>query len=181
MILYSTALPPGHRAAKFGRFSKGWVAYSATAGSAARHRDPHGGRPHARGHRRSRLPKSPADPGLDRITPSDHGARTLWSGARERSLRRAVGQRIEREMHPAEQSLTPPLDRAHRMLVRSLDRLKGRRSGGRGRKSRLAMRARGTSNLVHACRTYTCSKHDGDSPGQRCESFPQCLRTPRHG
>ena len=41
-----------------------------------------------------------------------------------------VGERIEREMHQLEQSLMPLLDRAHRMLVRSLDRLDARRSGG---------------------------------------------------
>jgi hypothetical protein len=42
-----------------------------------------------------------------------------------------VGERIEREMHQFEQSLMPLLDRAHRMLVRSLDRLEARRSGRR--------------------------------------------------
>jgi hypothetical protein len=41
-----------------------------------------------------------------------------------------VGERIERVMHQLEQSLMPLLDRAHRMLVRSLDRLEARRSGG---------------------------------------------------
>jgi hypothetical protein len=41
-----------------------------------------------------------------------------------------VGERLEREMHQLEQSLMPLLDRAHRMLVRSLDRLDARRSGG---------------------------------------------------
>lgn len=41
-----------------------------------------------------------------------------------------VGERIEREIHQLEQSLMPLLDRAHRMLVRSLDRLEARRSGG---------------------------------------------------
>lgn len=38
-----------------------------------------------------------------------------------------VGERIEREMYQLEQSLMPLLDRAHRMLVRSLDRLVARR------------------------------------------------------
>jgi hypothetical protein len=42
-----------------------------------------------------------------------------------------VGERIEREMHQLEQSLMPLLDRAHRMLVRSLDRLDARSTGGR--------------------------------------------------
>ena len=37
-----------------------------------------------------------------------------------------VGERIEREMHQLEQSLMPLLDRAHRVLVRSLDRLEAR-------------------------------------------------------
>jgi hypothetical protein len=41
-----------------------------------------------------------------------------------------VGERIEREVHQLEQSLMPLLDRAHRMIVRSLDRLDARRSGG---------------------------------------------------
>ena len=40
-----------------------------------------------------------------------------------------VGERIEREMHQFEHSLMPLLDRAHRVLVRSLDRLEARRSG----------------------------------------------------
>ena len=39
-----------------------------------------------------------------------------------------VGERIEREMRQLEQSLMPLLDRTHRMLVRSLDRLEARRS-----------------------------------------------------
>jgi hypothetical protein len=42
-----------------------------------------------------------------------------------------VGERIEQEMHRLEQSLMPLLDRAHRMLVRSLDRLEAGRSGGK--------------------------------------------------
>jgi len=42
-----------------------------------------------------------------------------------------VGERIEREMHQLEQTLVPLLDRAHRMLVRSLDRMDARRSSGR--------------------------------------------------
>lgn len=41
-----------------------------------------------------------------------------------------VGERIDREMLKLEQSLMPLLDRAHRMLVRSLDRLEARRSKG---------------------------------------------------
>ena len=41
-----------------------------------------------------------------------------------------AGERIEREMHQLEQSLMPLLDRAHRMMVRSLDRLEARRSSG---------------------------------------------------
>jgi hypothetical protein len=41
-----------------------------------------------------------------------------------------VGERIEREIHQLEQPLMPLLDRAHRMLVRSLDRLEARRSSG---------------------------------------------------
>ena len=41
-----------------------------------------------------------------------------------------VGERIEREMHRFEHSIMPLLDRPHRMLVRSLDRLEARRSGG---------------------------------------------------
>jgi hypothetical protein len=39
-----------------------------------------------------------------------------------------VGERIESEMHQLEQSLMPLLDRAHRTMVRSLDRLDARRS-----------------------------------------------------
>ena len=42
-----------------------------------------------------------------------------------------VGERIERQMHQLEQSLMPLLDRAHRMLARSLYRLEARRSSGR--------------------------------------------------
>ena len=42
-----------------------------------------------------------------------------------------VGERIEREMHQLELSLMPLQDRAHRMMVRSLDRLEARRSGGK--------------------------------------------------
>jgi hypothetical protein len=41
-----------------------------------------------------------------------------------------VGERVEREVHQLEQSLLPLLDRAHRMMVRSLDRLNARRSSG---------------------------------------------------
>jgi hypothetical protein len=41
-----------------------------------------------------------------------------------------VGARIEREMHQLDQTLMPLLDRAHRVLVRSLDRLEPRRSRG---------------------------------------------------
>jgi hypothetical protein len=41
-----------------------------------------------------------------------------------------VGERIEQGMRQIEQSLIPLLDRAHRMLVRSLDRLEARRSRG---------------------------------------------------
>jgi len=41
-----------------------------------------------------------------------------------------VGERIEDEMQQLEQTLMPLLDRAHRMMVRSLDRLDARRSGG---------------------------------------------------
>jgi hypothetical protein len=48
-----------------------------------------------------------------------------------------IGERIEHEMHQLEQSLMPLLDRAHRMLMRSLDRLEahnpwdGDANGGR--------------------------------------------------
>jgi hypothetical protein len=42
-----------------------------------------------------------------------------------------AGARVEREIHQLEQTLMPLLDRAHRMLVRSLDRLEARRSSGR--------------------------------------------------
>jgi hypothetical protein len=41
-----------------------------------------------------------------------------------------VGDRFDREVHQLEQSMMPLLDRAHRMLVRSLDRLDACRSGG---------------------------------------------------
>jgi hypothetical protein len=41
-----------------------------------------------------------------------------------------AGARVERDIHQLEQSLLPLLDRAHRMLVRSLDRLEARRSRG---------------------------------------------------
>jgi hypothetical protein len=40
------------------------------------------------------------------------------------------GERIEREMHQLEHTLMPLLDRAHRTMVRSLDRLEARRSRG---------------------------------------------------
>ena len=62
-----------------------------------------------------------------------------------------VGERIEREMHQLEQSLMPLLDRAHRMLVRSLDRLEARRSKG-GPQAQLSIGHAGQVNVGSAVR-----------------------------
>ena len=61
-----------------------------------------------------------------------------------------VGERIEREMRQLEQSLMPLLDRAHRMLVRSLDRLEARRS--RGPQTQLSIGHAGQVNIASAVR-----------------------------
>jgi hypothetical protein len=62
-----------------------------------------------------------------------------------------VGERIEREMHQLEQTLMPLLDRAHRMLVRSLDRLEARRSRG-GPQAHLSIGHAGQVNVGSAVR-----------------------------
>jgi hypothetical protein len=61
-----------------------------------------------------------------------------------------VGERIEREMLQFEQSLMPLLDRAQRMLVRSLDRLAARRSGSS--EGRLSIRHASQVNVGSAVR-----------------------------
>ncbi|HUE46304.1 MAG TPA: hypothetical protein VMO81_08650 [Aestuariivirgaceae bacterium] len=57
---------------------------------------------------------------------------------------------VERETHHFEQSLMPLLDRAHRMLVRSLDRLEARSSGGS--QGRLSIGHAGQVNVGSAVR-----------------------------
>jgi hypothetical protein len=62
-----------------------------------------------------------------------------------------VGERIEREMHQLEQTLMPLLDRAHRTLVRSLDRLEARRSRG-GPQAQVSIGHAGQVNVGSAVR-----------------------------
>jgi len=61
-----------------------------------------------------------------------------------------AGERIEREVHQLEQSLMPLLDRAHRMLVRSLDWLEARRIGGP--RAQVSIRRAGQVNVGSAVR-----------------------------
>lgn len=62
-----------------------------------------------------------------------------------------AGERVEREIHQLGHTLMPLLDRAHRTLVRSLDRLEARRSRG-GPQAQLSIGHAGQVNVGSAVR-----------------------------
>jgi hypothetical protein len=69
----------------------------------------------------------------------------------------SAGERIEREMHQLEHTLMPLLDRAHRMLVRGLDRLEARRSRG-GPQAQVSIGRAGHVNVGVWCGTVETDK-----------------------